>query len=208
VGPRPQGAVVVAQTGALAHASRLARLSMVEVRGFEPLTSSVRGSWGKPPCRPVISLLAGLQERRSYALRAGLVPAGRPDRSGQELGSRAAFGRDLIHVPTSWPPGRDGRAAVPRLHHHTPGDLVGRRVGEENPPTVPTSVTTTNEMSQEPGGCTDRVASSSGEDPRPRWQTAWYLPKSTRTSPPPRSSQRPRGRVVLPIFIRGGGRRP
>src|SRR5215216_6531902 len=40
--------------------------------------------------------------------------------------------------------------------------------------------------------------SSSGEDPRPRWQTAWYLPRSTRTSAPPRSSQRPRGRVVLP----------
>jgi hypothetical protein len=32
--------------------------------------------------------------------------------------------------------------------------------------------------------------SSSGEDPRPRWQTGWYLPRSTRTSPPPRSSQR------------------
>src|ERR671935_2520743 len=44
----------------------------------------------------------------------------------------------------------------------------------------------------------------SGEDPRPPWQTAWYLPRSTWTSPPPRSSQRPRGRVVLPIFIRRG----
>jgi hypothetical protein len=46
--------------------------------------------------------------------------------------------------------------------------------------------------------------SSSGEDARPPWQTPWYLPRSTRTSPPPRSSQRPRGRVVLPIFIRQG----
>src|SRR5215218_6156895 len=27
-------------------------------------------------------------------------------------------------------------------------------------------------------------ASSSGEDLCPRWQTAWYLPRSTRTSPP------------------------
>jgi hypothetical protein len=44
---------------------------------------------------------------------------------------------------------------------------------------------------------------SSG-DRRQRWQTAWYLPRSTRTSPPPRSSQRPRGRFVLPIFIRQG----
>jgi hypothetical protein len=48
------------------------------------------------------------------------------------------------------------------------------------------------------------AASSSGEDPRPRWQTTWYLPRSTRTSPPPRSSERPRGRVLLPIFIRHG----
>jgi hypothetical protein len=46
--------------------------------------------------------------------------------------------------------------------------------------------------------------SSSGEDPRPRWQTAWYLPRSTRTPPSPRSSQRPRGRLVLPIFIPQG----
>src|SRR5215218_8949157 len=38
----------------------------------------------------------------------------------------------------------------------------------------------------------------SGEDPRPRWQTTWYLPRSTRTLPPPRSSRRPKGRVVLP----------
>jgi hypothetical protein len=45
---------------------------------------------------------------------------------------------------------------------------------------------------------------SSGEDLCPRWQTAWYLPRSTRTSPPPRSRQRPRGRVVLPIFIPQG----
>jgi hypothetical protein len=44
--------------------------------------------------------------------------------------------------------------------------------------------------------------SSSGEDPQPRWQTTWYLPRSTRTSPPSRSGQRPRGHVVLPIFIR------
>jgi hypothetical protein len=48
------------------------------------------------------------------------------------------------------------------------------------------------------------AASSSGEDHRPRWQTTWYLPRSTRTSPPPRSGQRPRGRAVLPIFIRQG----
>jgi hypothetical protein len=46
--------------------------------------------------------------------------------------------------------------------------------------------------------------SSSGEDLCPRWQTAWYLPRSTRTWPSPRSSQRPRGRLVLPIFIRQG----
>jgi hypothetical protein len=46
--------------------------------------------------------------------------------------------------------------------------------------------------------------SSSGEDPRLWWQTAWYLPRSTRTSPPPRSGQRPRGNGVLPIFIRQG----
>jgi len=45
------------------------------------------------------------------------------------------------------------------------------------------------------------AASSSGEDRRPQRQTAWYLPRSTRASPPPRSSQRPRGRLVLPIFI-------
>jgi transposase len=31
-----------------------------------------------------------------------------------------------------------------------------------------------------------------------------HLPRSTRTWPPSRSSQRPRGRVVLPIFIRQG----
>jgi len=31
-----------------------------------------------------------------------------------------------------------------------------------------------------------------------------YLPRSTRTPPPPRSSQRPRGRLVLPIFIPQG----
>jgi hypothetical protein len=56
----------------------------------------------------------------------------------------------------------------------------------------------------EPPGGIEPPTSSSGEDPRPRWQTAWYLPRSTRTSPPPWSSQRPRGRVVLPIFIRQG----
>jgi hypothetical protein len=48
------------------------------------------------------------------------------------------------------------------------------------------------------------ATSSSGEDPPPAWQTAWYLPRSTRTSPPPRSGQRPRGRVVLLIFIPQG----
>jgi len=48
------------------------------------------------------------------------------------------------------------------------------------------------------------LAPSSGEDPCPPWQTAWYLPRSTRTSPPPRSGQRPTGRIVLPIFIPQG----
>jgi hypothetical protein len=56
----------------------------------------------------------------------------------------------------------------------------------------------------EPPAGIEPATPSSGEDPPPRWQTAWYLPRSTRTSPPPRSSQRPRGRVVLPIFIRRG----
>jgi hypothetical protein len=48
------------------------------------------------------------------------------------------------------------------------------------------------------------LAPSSGEDPRPWWQTAWYLPRSTRTSPSPRSSGRPRGRVVLPYLHPSG----
>jgi hypothetical protein len=50
------------------------------------------------------------------------------------------------------------------------------------------------------------AASSSGEDPRPPWQTAWYLPRSTRRSPPPRSSGRPRGPVALPFSCAGVGR--
>jgi hypothetical protein len=45
---------------------------------------------------------------------------------------------------------------------------------------------------------------SSGEDLRPWWPTARYLPRSTRTSSPPRNSQWPRRRLLLPIFIRQG----
>jgi hypothetical protein len=56
----------------------------------------------------------------------------------------------------------------------------------------------------EPPAGIEPATPSSGEDPRPRWQTAWYLPRSTRTPPSPRSSQRPRGRLVLPIFIPQG----
>ena len=43
----------------------------------------------------------------------------------------------------------------------------------------------------------------SGEDPRPRWQTARYLPRSTRTSPPSRSGQRPGAVSCCPTsFVR------
>jgi hypothetical protein len=56
----------------------------------------------------------------------------------------------------------------------------------------------------EPPAGIESAIPSSGEDPQPRWQTTWYLPRSTRTSPPPRSSQWPRGNSVLPIFIPQG----
>lgn len=70
---------------------------------------------------------------------------GRPDRSDQELGSRAVFGRDLIHVPISWPSGLDGRASVPRLHHHTRASQLAGKPGEEgSSPGSPTSVALTN----------------------------------------------------------------
>jgi hypothetical protein len=40
---------------------------------------------------------------------------------------------------------------------------------------------------------------SSGDDLRPWWPPAWYLPRPTRSTFPPRNSQWPRRRLLLPI---------
>jgi hypothetical protein len=98
----------------------------------------VRVSWGQPPCGPASSLLAGFQNAEVMRSEPAGSRGGRQDRSGQELGSRAAFGRDLIHVPTSWPPGLDGRASVLRLHHDSWGEHAGQQAGgRKDPPLDP-----------------------------------------------------------------------
>jgi hypothetical protein len=52
------------------------------------------------------------------------------------------------------------------------------------------------------------AASSSGEDPRLRWQTAWYLPRSTRTRPLRGAVNGPGAVLCCPSSSVRGGRRP
>ncbi len=86
---------------------------------LEPRTSSVSAIPRLPPCRTAVSLLAGLQKRRSHVLSAARVP-GRLSRS---------FVRRALHL--------DSRASVPHPHHDTRGDPVGNYAGEEASSPVP-----------------------------------------------------------------------
>jgi hypothetical protein len=91
-----------------------------------------------------------------------------------------------------------------RRNHHDPDMKAASPPSAESAPNVKvTSVCAGHRFGGAPAGI-EPATPSSGEDPRPRWQTTWYLPRSTRTSPSPRSSQRPRGNSVLPIFIPQG----
>ena len=80
-----------------------------------------------------------------------------------------------------------------------------RRQTQARPPTAKdTSASAGNPTHFQPCTASHQGHFDSGEDPRPRWQTTWVFTKVDADPAPSAERSRPKGRVVLPIFIPQG----